>query len=222
MAIPRPRRAHVALVLLVLVAAASPGCNGRQIEQPALSAPPPQPEPARKTGEPQFLGVGGKSDTLVYVVDRSGSMTDSIMYVKYELKRSIRMLKPNQHFHVIFYSTGPAVEMPPRKLVPATENNKLAAYEFIDSIVPVGQTDPAAALKAAFRDHPDIIYFLTDGEFDRKIPGLVRRLNVDKKVRVNTFCFIYTGSQQMMQQIAEENGGSYKYIGEDDLESLGR
>jgi len=172
-------------------------------------------------GGAEFFGVGGVAKKIVYVVDRSGSMTDSIMYVKYELKRSIRMLRPNQSFHVIFYSTGPAMEMPSRKLVPATEANKLAAYEFIDSIVPVGQTDPSDALNRAFQNDPELIYLLTDGEFERKIVDLIDKLNAGKdKVTVHTLCFIYTSGEPILQEIAKRNNGTYKYIGENDLEGL--
>jgi phage FluMu protein Com len=173
-------------------------------------------------GGSDFFGVGGVAERVVYVVDRSGSMTDSIMYVKYELRRSIRALKPNQKFYVVFYSTGPASGMPSGKLVPATEPNKLSAYEFIDSIVPVGQTDPSQALDMAFKTGPEVVYLLTDGEFDKKIVGLIDKLNRGKKVSVHTFCFIYTGGEAILQQIAKNNDGEYKYIGEDDLESLGR
>ena len=173
------------------------------------------------SGGAEFFGVGGVAKKIVYVVDHSGSMTDSIMYVKYELKRSIRMLRPNQSFHVIFYSSGPALEMPARKLVPATEANKLAAYEFIDSIVPVGQTDPSDALNKAFQNDPELIYLLTDGEFEKKIVDLIDRLNARKdKVTVHTLCFIYTGGEPILQEIAKHNNGTYKYIGENDLEGL--
>ena len=218
---PRSDALLLAITFLAIVtAAAAAGCNGKQAAE--APAPAPQPEALKQTARPEFFGMGGITEKIVYVIDRSGSMTDSIMYVKYELRRSIRMLKPNQLFHVVFYSTGPAVEMPPRKLIPATEANKLAAYEFIDAIVPVGQTDPTEALKAAFRVKPDIIYFLTDGALDRKIPRLVEKLNADKKVEVHTFCFVYTAGEAVMREIAEKNGGAYKYISEDDLESLGR
>lgn len=173
-------------------------------------------------GGQDFFGVGGVADKIVYVVDRSGSMTDSIMYVKYELRRSIRMLKPNQRFFVVFYSTGPAVGMPVGKLVPATEANKMMAYEFIDSIVPVGQTDPSDALVQAFKLQPDLIYLLTDGEFDRKIIDLIDKQNRSDKVTVHTFCFIYTSGEAVLQEIAQRNDGEYKYIGEGDLQNLGR
>lgn len=158
-----------------------------------------------------------KATRIVFVIDRSGSMTDSITYVKNELRRFLHHLRPNQSFHVIFYSSGPALEMPTRKLIAATEGNKLAACEFIDSIVPTGETKPAEALKAAFRLQPEVIHLLTDGEFDKKNIDLVDRLNVGKKVQVNTYCFIYPDGEWLCQEIARRNGGVYKYVDEDSL-----
>jgi hypothetical protein len=120
---------------------------------------------------------------------------------------------------VVFYSSGPPIEMPDRKLVPATESNKQLAYQFIDKIVPIGQTDPSEALKRAFEAGPDTMYILTDGEFDKAIVGLVDRLNKDRLVTVNTICFIYSSGEALVKQIAEKNGGTYKFVGEDELKT---
>ncbi|MBN2584176.1 MAG: VWA domain-containing protein [Planctomycetes bacterium] len=171
-------------------------------------------------GDAGFFGVGGVASKIVFVVDRSGSMTDSIMYVKHELKRSIGVLKPNQQFFVIFYSSGPPKMMPVRQLLPATEANKQAAYEFIDNIVPIGQTDPKDSLTEAFKLGPELIYLLTDGEFDKEIVGHIEKLNRGKQVTVNTICFIYSNGEPILMEIANKNNGTYKYVGEDDLNSL--
>ncbi|NIA21841.1 MAG: VWA domain-containing protein, partial [Anaerolineaceae bacterium] len=171
-------------------------------------------------GGTNFFGVAGVARKIVFVVDRSGSMTDSIMYVKHELKRSIGVLKPNQQFFVIFYSSGPPQMMPVRKLLWATEANKQSAYEFIDNIVPIGQTDPDEALSEAFKLKPELVYLLTDGEFDKKTVGHIDRLNRGHKVTVNTICFIYSNGEAILMEIANKNDGTYKYVGEDDLQSL--
>ena len=158
---------------------------------------------------------------IVYVVDRSGSMTDSIDYVKFELKRSIRELPDDKEFHVLFYSSGPCVEMPTRRLVNATERNRQFAYEFIDGIIAQGETDPSDALRRAFTVRPEVIYLLTDGEFDRAIVGLVRGLNAGGRVRVHTIGFLYTrpgtSAEGVLKQIASENGGNYKFVSEGGL-----
>jgi hypothetical protein len=165
-------------------------------------------------------GVGEEAVKIVYVVDRSGSMTDSIDFVKYELKRSIGELGEAKEFHVIFYSSGPPVEMPTRRLVNGTERNKQLAFEFIDGVIAQGETDPSKALERAFDCKPDLIYLLTDGEFDRAIIDLVKRLNVGGKVTVHTIGFLYKTGESVLKQIAEENHGNYKFVSEQDLATL--
>jgi len=164
------------------------------------------------------IGWEGDARKIVYVVDRSGSMTDSIDYVKMELKRSLRDLNPDKQFDIIFYSSGPALEMPARRLVTAVQVNKDQAFEFIDGIVAQGETDPAEALQRAFAVKPDVIFFLTDGEFDKSIVEQVRRANVGKKVIVNTIAFLYRDGEPLLRQIAADNGGNYKFVAETDLE----
>ena len=176
-----------------------------------------------------FFGAGGggggggdvdESARIVYVVDRSGSMTDSIDFVKWELKRSIGELSEAKEFHVIFYSSGPPVEMPTRRLVNATERNKQLAYEFIDGVIAQGETDPSKALERAFDCKPELIYLLTDGEFDRAIIDQVKRLNVGAKVTVHTIGFLYKTGETVLKQIAEDSHGNYKFVSEQDLANL--
>ena len=175
------------------------------------------------TGGRGFFGAGSETEIahkIVYVVDRSGSMTDSIDYVKCELKRSIGELGEDTEFHVIFYSSGAPVEMPTRRLVIATERNKELAFEFIDGIIPQGETDPSKALERAFAVNPELIYLLTDGEFDRAIIDLVKRLNVGDKVTVHTIGFLYRTGEEVLKKIAEDNSGNYKFVSEADLATL--
>ena len=168
---------------------------------------------------PTFFDLPTRSgaNKIVYVVDKSGSMTDSIDYVKFELKRAIGELDAGKTFHVVFYSSGPALEMPTRRLVDATDRNKRRAFDFIDGVVAGRQTDPSDALRRAFAVRPEVIYLLSDGEFDRAIVGLVRRLNVDGKVQVNTIGFLYDVGEPILREIAGQNGGRYKFVAERDL-----
>jgi len=178
----------------------------------------------RNTGTPTIFIEDEQNHKIVYVVDRSGSMTDSIDYVKLEMKRSIVTLPDEAEFHVIFYSSGPPVEMPTRRLVNATERNKELAFAFIDEIVAANETDPSKALERAFAVKPELIYLLTDGEFDRQIIDLVKRLNVGGRVKVNTIGFLYTmpgtASEEILKTIAGQNGGNYKFVSEADLPAL--
>jgi hypothetical protein len=163
------------------------------------------------------------SAKVVYVVDRSGSMTDSFDFVKYELKRSLQELGETSQFHIVFYSAGPPVEMAARRLMAATERNRGIAMEFIDTVIATGGTDPVQALERAFAVQPDLIYLLTDGEFDKAIVDHVKRLNVGGKVRVSTIGFLYCPRNEVLRAIAAQNGGEYRFVSEADLaEIVGR
>jgi len=154
---------------------------------------------------------------VVYVVDRSGSMNDSLQYVKNELRRSLREMAPGYQFHIVFYSSGLPLEMPARRLVSATEENKRRAFAFIDDVTAQGDTDPSEALRLAFAVKPDVIFLLTDGEFDQVIVDQVAKANVGKKVTVHTLAFLYPRGEKVLQEIARQNGGTYRFVTEADL-----
>jgi hypothetical protein len=196
-------------------------------EPPPPAEPPPAPDNAVPSSPPpvergaEFFALkSGPAARIVYVVDRSGSMTDSIDFVKFELKRSLADLAEDQAFDVLFYSSGPPLEMPPQRLVPATAEWKQRAVTFIDDVIAQGETDPSKALERAFALQPDAIYLLTDGEFDRAIIGLVKRLNAAGKVKVHTIGFLYNMAEALLKDIAAQNGGQYKFVAEKDLADL--
>ena len=177
-------------------------------------------EMADKPRMPFCCSTSDPSTKRVYVIDRSASMADWIDYVKFELKRSIGELGEETEFHVIFYSSGPLVEMPTGRPVPATERNMQLAFEFIDGVIPQGETDPAKALERAFAVGPDVIYLLTRGEFDRSIVDLVKRLNVGHKVTVHTIGLLYRIGEEVLKEIAEQNNGNYVFVSETELKDL--
>jgi hypothetical protein len=170
-------------------------------------------------------GGGGGAQNIVYVIDGSGSMTDSIDFVKAELKRSIGELSVGCRFHVIFFSAGKPMEMPARRLVPASRSNKDSAFKFINSIVAgnpyaTTATDPTLGLERAFAMKPQLIYFLTDGEFDKTVLDMISRWNRGRQVAINTISFIYRSGERLLRQIAKENMGIYRFVSEDDLMTL--
>jgi hypothetical protein len=171
-----------------------------------------------------FFGIplGNPPRKVVFVLDRSGSMCCSNGFVKFELERCIGDMAESDGFHIIFFSSGPPVEMPPRRLVNATDHNKQLAFEFIDGVIARGETDPSQALERAFAAKPDIIYLLTDDGFDPHVARLVKDLNKDGKVKVHTIGFLYKTSEAILKQIAAENGGTYKFVTEADLENLAK
>jgi hypothetical protein len=167
----------------------------------------------------EFFGHRGRGRRVVYVIDRSGSMLNSFEYLRRELKRSIRKLsyRQRQEFHVIFFNAGPVIESPPPKLVPAIRVYKDKAIEFLDQIVPEGGTEPGPAMQRAFELKPDLIYFLTDGEFDPVLLEHLARWNRDHKVKIFTIAFVFEGNSELLKRIAKENGGEYRLVDEHEL-----
>jgi hypothetical protein len=61
---------------------------------------------------------------------------------------------------------------------------------------------------------PEAIFLLTDGGFDeKKAISVIQQFNSAKKTQINTICFYDAENEQVMQFIAKENGGTYRFIG---------
>ena len=169
---------------------------------------------------PEFFGLGGSARgarCIVYVVDRSGSMLTTFAEVQVELKRSVSALRRSQKFHVIFFNAGEPLQMPPRRPVSAIRARKEELYGFLQSVEPRGSTDPAPAMRAAFMAEPDVIYFLTDGEFDRDLLPKLDRWNRDRQVRIFTIAYFNRTGAALLEEIAREHGGEFRFVTEHDL-----
>ena len=171
---------------------------------------------------PQFFGLGGEARaarSIVYVVDRSGSMIDVFDDLRAELKRSIDRLRKSQKYHVIFYSTDPPLESPPARLVNAIRATKEVTFEFIDQVMPEGMTQPIEAMRRAFLLEPDLIYFLSDGDIPTadQLKEELRLWNKEEKVRIFTIAYVSTAGRQLLEEIAREHNGEFKFVSEYDL-----
>jgi hypothetical protein len=169
----------------------------------------------------EFFGVGSSARgarRIVYVVDRSGSMIDSFLYVQEELKRSILDLRRSQKFHVIFFNAGPPLESPPKRLVSAIEGHKRQFFEFLDTVLPRGDTKPERAMQRALSLEPDLIYLLSDGiDFQ---PSLLRRLdewNDRRRTRICTIAYLDQTGRELLELIAREHNGEFIFVSENDL-----
>ncbi len=169
----------------------------------------------------EFFGVGSSARGargVVYVVDRSGSMLDSLDFVKEELKRSISALRRSQKFHVIFFNSGPPLECPPKQLASAIEARKEQLFEFLDRVQPQGGTNPAPALHRALSLEPDLIYLLSDGaDFEPCLLGKLDSWNGNRRVRIYTIAYLDQTGSELLERIAREHNGEFKFVTEDDL-----
>lgn len=172
---------------------------------------------------PQFFGIGGDARAarrIVYIVDRSGSMLGVFEDLRKELKRSINRLRKSQKFHVIFYSTDPPIESPPKRLVNAIRASKEEAFDFIDTMVPDGMTQPIEAMRRAFQLKPDLIYFLSDGEIPEAAQLIedLHEWNHEEAVRIFTIAYVNSAGRDLLERIARENNGQFRFVSEYDLD----
>ena len=177
----------------------------------------------------KFFGSGlprAKIDKIVYVVDNSGSMFDTFAYVKSELMRSINQLGARQQYQVLFFADGKPIELTIEgraELHRATAENKRATKSWVDEQIASsksGSTDPRPSLDRAFKiagGPPQLIYLLTDGIFPQATLSTIGGLNSAKKVHINTIAFKDRTGEELLQKIAQENAGNYKFVAEEEL-----
>jgi hypothetical protein len=168
-----------------------------------------------------FMGVSGNAMKVVYLCDSSGSMMNKFDTLRQELRKAADGLKPIQAFDIIFFSEDTFVALD-KQLMLATPEVKRKAYDFLDKTAPHGSSDPIPGLRAAFSTQPQLIYMLTDGDFPNNAQLLeeIRKLNKDKKVKINTIAFMDRGEEyeKLLKQIADDNGGLFKFVSDSELQ----
>lgn len=177
----------------------------------------------------KFYGAGGNATKIIYVVDASGSLIDTLPFVIKELKRSISELSDKQSFTVIFFQAGSAIEVPPRGWKSATSDTKKRVADWITleagNIVPRGSTNPVSAIKLALGYKPELVFVLSDNitghgryEVDREeLLKMLNDANKDRKIKINTIQFLYPDPLNTLSDIAKQHGGIFKKITEADL-----
>ena len=196
--------------------------------------PGPGPGPGPILEEPGAANIA-------YVIDRSGSMHKTFGIVREDMISSIVRLiadepgeppddRVDQSFHVILFADGEPIEHDARRLVPATADNKASACTFLQAVQPGGQTDPIPALERAFAvlgraadpSQGTVMFLLTDGDFpdNQEVLDTIHKLNRNKTVMINTILFgrRTAEAERIMDQIATQNGGRYKFVSLDEIE----
>jgi hypothetical protein len=137
--------------------------------------------------------------------------------VRQELRRSIEGLRRSQRFHVIFFNAGPPLENRPKKLVPATASQRNRLFEFLATIQAEGSTDPIPAMERALAVRPDLVYFLTDGDFDGLLLEKLRQWNRHKRVRIFTIAYVSETGREKLEEIAREHNGEFRFVSDDEI-----
>ena len=174
------------------------------------------------------FGNGGNARKIVFLCDATGTMISKLSGLKAELQKAVENLKPFQAFNIVFYTDGGKVLIADKNgLMVANTENKRKAFEWLAEVTASGTTDPIPAIEAAFKLQPtaDLVYFLSDGEFNNlrsydEVAGAVAKGTAGKKVKVNTILFetYEKEAEKVMEKMANDNKGVYRYVREQDLQ----
>jgi hypothetical protein len=179
--------------------------------EPKASPPPELPEVREKRGdqlEVEFLQSVAKGKRFAIIADRSGSMNNPVPFVDPitkaiavkssidclhdELTRTLRSFTPGTHFYVSFFDDH-IIPMPGADTWVEGGKPLDELLRWVRSVRPAGGTEPLPAFQKCFSldPPPDVIFFMTDGEFNPFVGPEVARMNAGraKKIVINTIQF---------------------------------
>jgi hypothetical protein len=174
-----------------------------------------------------FFGAAGNAYRVVYVVDMSASLDIYVDDIMNEMRRSIQALVATQQFNIAVTHSETVEQFRRGSLAWANAQNKLQGAEFIVTKMRTairGKALPNEAMKEAFSARPELIYFLSDGDYEDVQDAIVNnrrtslentldQLNRDRSVRI-TVIFFGEGPRQrtILERIAREHGGNFRTV----------
>lgn len=159
--------------------------------------------------------------TVVFVVDRSGSMTgEKIKQARDALKFVLNNLHEGDLFNIVAYDSQVETFRP--ELQRYTGETRTAALGFVEGIYAGGSTNLDGALGAALaqlvdRDRPNYVVFLTDG---LPTDGVIDEMKIAEnakqrnqvRARVITFGVGYDVNSRLLDRLARDNFGQSEYV----------
>jgi len=166
------------------IAPSAPDGSLRTAAKPAGAARAwPGITPSAVEGEPGFWGLElGATGSVVYVIDRSGSMDPVFDSLKGELARAFRRLGANRKLNFIWFADGEPYKLA-TALVPAVPRNFDFVLKFIAQVPCRGSTQPPRdALTKALAMKPEAVILVTDEDTD---PALVDQFIAKAKAPIH-------------------------------------
>jgi hypothetical protein len=192
---------------------------------------PIPPDPPENTGGDTvvgtFYGLRLESDSVIFVIDKSGSMQatgnpgtgdqarsrNRLVEAVDEVFTAIAGLADEDQVNVIMFSSG--VRAWKKSLSALSARNRENLSGFLKKQRPDGGTNVFDALEEAIlTDGVDKILLLSDGEptegrfiAEEDILREVRKLNATKRIAIDTISL--GGESRLLRTLAEENEGTY-------------
>jgi hypothetical protein len=175
----------------------------------------------------QFFGIKVESHRVIFVIDTSGSMIESmygrfvgkrgaarIDIAKQELMQAIKNLDASALFNVYAFNSG--VEKWKKDSTGTnSEASKKEAIEWVERLGAAGATNLYDSVKQAFEDKDvDTIFIMSDGEptngeviDPHRIREDVAFWNKHRKIKINTIAI--GGTLEVLEWLAKDAGGLY-------------
>lgn len=165
-------------------------------------------------GNLTFLGTRAKGKRFCIIADRSGSMSGKkVEFVKEEILETLSTMKSGMRIQLVFFHSRaqpfPRTDwLHPRRDRPDIE-------QWLAGISGSGGTDPTPAFAFAFQldPRPDLIFFMTDGQFgSHVVQDVARRNSAGRRAVIHTISFVDRSAEKMLREIAEMSGGTYRHV----------
>ncbi|MEM9913990.1 MAG: FHA domain-containing protein [Planctomycetota bacterium] len=170
--------------------------------------------------------VVGPARRIVFVIDASGSMVDSMNQGALSwLEQRLDTLTDRDRFAVLFFRSGEVIEVPPAGLTLADSLSRERVLAWADpdtgNVRPRGKSEPMNALQQAQQYDPTDIFILSDDKFGERgnsaaiNVGDIERLLGTGPAVVHTVQFFYPNpDNRTLQAIAQRLGGTYEFVEE--------
>ena len=167
------------------------------------------------------FGAAGRGRKFLYVFDRSVSMEGlPLKAAKHQLLASLDSLESTHQFQIIFFNDRvriPDLTGGQGRVAFATEQNKVAAQRFVQSIVADGGTDRVPALTRAIGFRPDVIFFLTDADTPMSAVEVQRALRQNRRVGASIVAIEFgfgpaPAGNNFLKVLANSTMGQYVYV----------
>jgi hypothetical protein len=152
-------------------------------------------------------------------------MLETFDYLRMEVNYRIDRMIPIHQINIIMFSEDITVIGENNKLSRMTTDNKKYFKSKLDKIRAAGKNDDmlepfSLAFGEAFKTKPEMIVFLTDGNFDPRLVDVVSSLNKDKRTVINTIAYVNISkdAEDNLKRISGDNKGIYKFVSKKDLE----
>ncbi|HRH97344.1 MAG TPA: VWA domain-containing protein [Prosthecobacter sp.] len=159
-----------------------------------------------------------KAESFVFVVDRSGSMSggklDEAKAQMHEIIEGRLKNGQGKRFAVVYFDDKKEEMSGAPGLLSLTAENVKKMRQWSDAVGPRGGTDPTDSMIAALDMKPQLIFLLSDGEFNNKIVDKIRAANVSKSIICSLAIWFDSTN---LRDIADQNKGTmskgdYRYI----------